>query len=268
MTTAPSSSTLPDIQSTDDLRKVAIDKVGVKDVKYPLSLQTRDNGPIHTVATINMYVALPHDQKGTHMSRFMELLREHTDASKAINPSEFYTIAAEIRDRLNAAEAHLEVSFPYFMMKKAPVTGAEGLMDYTATFNVVSTEQSHEMSMTVAVPATSLCPCSKEISEYGAHNQRCEITAKVWTTDSVWIEDIVEILEASASCEVYPVLKRADEKWVTERAYDQPKFVEDSIRDLAVALNADDRVTKYVIRSENFESIHNHNAFAEISREK
>lgn len=259
-----STQSIPDVQSTADSRKVAIDKVGVKQVMYPLTLKTKDGGQQTTVATVNMYVSLPDHQKGTHMSRFLEVLNTY---ARPLSPSCFGVVAREIRQRLNAEEAHLEVSFPYFIEKKAPVTGAPGLMDYKVTFRA-SCNHHDDFVMTVRAPATSLCPCSKEISAYGAHNQRCEIEAGVRFEGTMWIEDLVEHLERSASCPVYAVLKRPDEKFITEKAFDNPKFVEDIVRDLAVALNADDRVTWYTISSENFESIHNHSAYAQITRDK
>jgi len=259
------STTMPDIQASVDTRNVKIDKVGVKNIRHPLTLKTMDGGEQTTVAEVNMYVALPHDQKGTHMSRFMEILAEHNDA---LTPEDISTIAREVRERLNAEEAHIEMTFPYFTKKAAPVTGVEGLIDHEVAFHAVSTPSSDEMTLKVKIAATSLCPCSKEISAYGAHNQRCEITARVWFDGGLWIEELVEMLEGAASCSVYPILKRADEKFVTEAAFDNPKFVEDSIRDLAVALEHDERIVRFHIASENFESIHNHNAYAEIERDK
>ena len=256
---------MPDIQASVDTRNISIDRVGVKNIRHPLTLKTRDGGDQTTIADINMYVALPHDQKGTHMSRFMEILAEHNDP---LTPDEIITIAQQVRRRLDAEEAHLEMAFPYFTRRAAPVTGVEGLIDHNVAFHAVSTSEGDVMTLEVSVAATSLCPCSKEISEYGAHNQRCQITARVWFDGSLWIEELVEMLEAAASCSVYPILKRADEKFVTEAAYDNPKFVEDSIRDLAVTLEHDDRITRFHIASENFESIHNHNAYAEIERDK
>ncbi len=262
---AETAASLPDVQSLQDPRRVAIDKVGVKDVTYPLTLRTRDGGVQTTVASVNMYVSLPHYQKGTHMSRFLEVLNEHN--SEPLTPERIPEITKLIRERLEAEEAHLEITFTYFMQKHAPVTGAVGLMDYKVTFECAS--NSHEdFVMGVKAPAASLCPCSKEISAYGAHNQRCLIEAKVRTDGMLWIEDLVELIERSASAEVFAVLKRPDEKYVTEAAYDNPKFVEDIVRDLAVGLDGDKRIVQYTINSENFESIHNHNAYAQLSRDK
>lgn len=256
---------MPDVQSFQDRRRVAIDRVGVKDVVYPLTLREPGGGQQSTVATINMYVALPHYQKGTHMSRFLEVLNDHS--SRPITPDDIPRLTRAICRRLNAETAHFEARFTYFIRKEAPVTRQSGLMDYKVTFEC-SANHSEDFVMTVAAPATSLCPCSKEISEYGAHNQRCQIEAKVRFRGMLWIEDLVSLLEAAASSPVYAVLKRPDEKFVTERAFENPKFVEDIVRDLALALEADDRITWYSINSENYESIHSHNAYAQITRDK
>ena len=256
---------LTDVQASADNRHIAIDKVGVKDVTYPIRLRTPDGGDQHTVATANMYVSLPHHQKGTHMSRFLEVLNEH---AQEINPTDIPSICRDIRERLNAKDAHLELEFTYFVNKKAPVTKSPGMMDYKVRFEATS-NGTDDFILGVTVPATSLCPCSKEISEYGAHNQRCLIEAKVRTNEEVlWIECLIEHIEAVASAEVYSVLKRPDEKYVTEIAYDQPKFVEDIVRDLAIRLNNDPRITWYSINSTNYESIHNHQAYASIECDK
>jgi GTP cyclohydrolase I len=255
---------MPDVQGSPDARNVAIDKVGVKGVRYPITLRQACGGEQNTIATINLYVSLPKHKKGTHMSRFLEVLNAH---HRAITPAQIIPILHEVRRKLDAADAHIEMEFPYFIEKAAPVTGAKGLMDYVCTFEGTS-NGSDDFVMGVKAPATSLCPCSKEISMYGAHNQRCEITAKVRTRGMLWIEDLAKIMEGAASAPVYAVLKRPDEKYVTEQAFDNPKFVEDIIRDLAIALNRDDRVAWYHIESENFESIHNHNAYAMIERDK
>lgn len=256
---------MPDVQSLSDTRKVPIDRVGVKDVTYPITLRTPDGGEQSTVALINMYVSLPHHQKGTHMSRFLEVLNEQT--GEPVSPARIPDIARAICSRLKAAEAHFEARFTYFIKKKAPVTGATGLMDYQVTFECAANGDV-DFIMGVAAPATSLCPCSKEISIYGAHNQRCRVEAKVRVKGMMWIEELVEILEGAASHPVYAVLKRPDEKYVTEKAFENPKFVEDIVRDLALALERDKRITWYQINSENFESIHNHNAYAQVTRDK
>jgi GTP cyclohydrolase I len=258
---------IPDVQGQGDVRRVAIDRVGVKDVIYPIRISMPGGGEQGTVATINMYVSLPHHQKGTHMSRFVEVLNEH---DMAITPADIAGVARKIRERLNSADAHFSAEFTYFIRKLAPVTGQPGLMDYKVTFECSSGE-TDDFVMGVMAPATSLCPCSKEISRFGAHNQRCHIGAKVRTDPAkgvMWIEDLVKHLENAASTQVYAVLKRPDEKFVTEAAFENPKFVEDIVRDLAISLEGDDRVRWYSINSENFESIHNHNAYAEITRKK
>ena len=263
--TKPAPKPLTDVQASEDFRRVAIDKVGVKGITYPIRLRTPGGGAQHTVARVNMYVSLPHHQKGTHMSRFLEVLNEH---AQEIDPTDILSICHDIKERLNAADAHLELAFTYFINKSAPVTGSPGLMDYEVTFEAVSNGVD-DFLLGVKVPATSLCPCSKIISAYGAHNQRCHIEAKVRTTGGIfWIEDLVKILESAASAEVYSVLKRPDEKHVTELAYDNPRFVEDIVRELAVKLEAEDRITWYAITSENFESIHNHQAYAMIEKDK
>jgi GTP cyclohydrolase IB len=256
---------MPDVQALHDLRNVAIDRVGVKDVTYPIRLKTPEGGEQQTVATVNMYVSLPHHQKGTHMSRFLEVLNEY--AENALTPDCFPKVAKAICEKLNASEAHFQAEFTYFIKKFAPVSKAPGLMDYRVRFECVSNGHD-DFIMSVAAPATSLCPCSKEISAYGAHNQRCRIEAQVRITERVWIEEVVKYLEQAASTEVFAVLKRPDEKWVTEAAYDNPKFVEDIVRDLALLLEGDDRISWYSINSENFESIHNHNAYAQLTRDK
>lgn len=255
---------LPDVQALSDSRQVAIDRVGVKDVTYPMRLKTRDGSTQTTVAKINMYVALPHHQKGTHMSRFLEVLNKHT--SEPLTPEDIPALTEAIRDRLEAEEAHFSAEFVYFIKKSAPVTGQPGLMDYTVRFEC-SANGTSDMVLAVKAPAASLCPCSKEISSYGAHNQRCLIEAAVRTKGMLWIEELAELLEKSASCPVFAVLKRPDERWVTEHAYENPKFVEDIVRDLAVSLEAEKRITWYSISSENFESIHSHNAYAQITRD-
>lgn len=256
---------MPDVQASADPRNVAIDRVGVKDITYPIRLRTREGGEQTTVAKVNMYVALPHYQKGTHMSRFLEVLNDHT--GEPLTPDKIPLLTRAICSRLNAEVAHFEASFTYFMKKAAPVTGQPGLMDYQVTFECTANGD-EDFIMSVAAPATSLCPCSKEISRYGAHNQRCRVQAKVRFKGMMWIEDLVELLEEAASCPVFAVLKRPDEKWVTERAFENPKFVEDIVRDLSLGLSKDKRVAWFSINSENFESIHNHNAYAEITRGK
>lgn len=254
---------MPDVQSSRDQRRVAIDRVGVKEVVFPIRLRTPDGGEQTTVATINMYVALPHYQKGTHMSRFLEVLNE--ESSQPITPDQIPSITKAICRRLDAKTAHFQARFTYFIKKEAPITKHPGLMNYEVTFECTANGTT-DFIMSVAAPATSLCPCSKEISAYGAHNQRCRIEAKIRFKGTMWIEELVTLLEKAASCPVFAVLKRPDEKWVTERAFENPKFVEDIVRDLAMGLEKEKRITWFSINSENYESIHSHNAYAEITR--
>jgi GTP cyclohydrolase I len=256
---------MADVQSESDSRKLAIDRVGVTGLRFPATLAVRGGGTEATVATVNMFVALPADRKGTHMSRFLELLNTYRDG---LSPERVVELCRQICLELDAERSHVELSFPYFISKAAPATGRQGLMDYEASIVCESTPDADDVILGVTVPATSLCPCSREISAYGAHNQRCLIRAEARFTEKVWIEELVEYAEQSASCPVYSVLKRPDEKMVTEMAYDNPKFVEDIVRDLATVLEQDPRITWFHARSENHESIHSHNAWAEITRGK
>lgn len=257
---------MPDVQGSADQRNVPINKVGVKDIRYPITLDTPAGGRQSTVANVNMYVGLPHYQKGTHMSRFLEVLNRHHES---ISSKDIMDVCKDMKQRLESEEAHLELSFPYFIDKKAPVTGMPGKLDIEVTFECAS-NGTDDFIMGIKVPATSLCPCSKEISAYGAHNQRCVMEARVRFAPgkTMWIEELFEIVEKCASTQVFAVLKRPDEKFVTEDAYDHPKFVEDIVRDLAVALDDQDRISWYQVNSENFESIHNHNAYAFVERDK
>src|SRR3989440_10487090 len=256
---------IPDVQSTPDSRKLAIDKVGIKAIRHPMRIQERSGGVQHTVATFNMYVCLPHHFKGTHMSRFVEILEEH---EREITVETFQTMLREMTEKLESAEGHIEMSFPYFIEKKAPVSGVKSLMDYVVTFFGDIRNGKQRFTLKVVVPVTSLCPCSKKISERGAHNQRSHVTVSARTNDFVWIEEVVDIVEKQGSSELYGLLKRPDEKFVTERAYDNPKFVEDMVRDVAAVLNLDERIDAFTVESENFESIHNHSAYALIERDK
>jgi GTP cyclohydrolase I len=238
--------------------------VGVKGIRYPITVLDKDMGEQQTVAEINMYVNLPRYYKGTHMSRFVEILNEH---SRRISLQNFTEILAEMKARLNAESAHMEISFPYFINKSAPVTHSEGLMEYRCTFKGSLDTQS-DLIIMIRVPISTLCPCSKEISAFGAHNQRGEVRLQVRFNRFVWIEDLIKLVEESASTDVYSVLKREDEKYVTEKAYDNPMFVEDIVRDIAVKLNHDPNITWFSVETENFESIHNHNAYACIEKRK
>jgi GTP cyclohydrolase I len=257
--------TIADVQNAPDTRRIPIDKVGIKDIRHPVRVKDRSQGEQHTIATFNMFVELPHNFKGTHMSRFVEILNNH---DPEISVESFKDMLMEMRDRLEADTGHIEMSFPYFINKSAPVSGVQSLIDYQVS--LIGTVMGDKVCTTikVVVPVTSLCPCSKEISNYGAHNQRSHVTVAVETNDFVWIEDIIDIVEKQASCELYGLLKRPDEKYVTEYAYDNPKFVEDMVRDVAAVLNADDRIDAYVVESENFESIHNHSAYALVKKDK
>ena len=258
---SPEAVGIPDVQSTADTRRLAIDKVGIKSIRHPVRVRDKSGGVQHTVANFNMYVHLPHNFKGTHMSRFVEILNMHDGA---ISVESFETILRSMVKRLEAESGHIEMSFPYFIDKAAPVSGVRSLMDYDVTFIGEAAQGEYRFTMKVLIPVTSLCPCSKKISEYGAHNQRSHVTITATTRAFVWIEDLVRVAEEQASCELYGLLKRPDEKYVTERAYDNPKFVEDMVRDIATVLNADERILTYVVESENFESIHNHSAYALI----
>jgi GTP cyclohydrolase I len=256
---------IQDTQGLPDGRRMPIDKVGIKDIRHPVQVKDRSQGRQHTIAYFNMYVDLPQHFKGTHMSRFVEILNEH---EREISVESFGTILDKMRERLEADEAHLEMTFPYFVMKQAPASGAESLMDYQATLNGRAGADFQESTVAVQVPVTSLCPCSRSISDYGAHNQRSHVIVRVQARDFVWIEDLVELVEAQASSDLYGVLKRPDEKYVTEHAYDNPKFVEDMVRDVAGRLEDDARIRWYSVGAENFESIHNHSAYAWIERDK
>ena len=256
---------IPDVQATPDSRKLAIDKVGIKAIRHPIQIKERSGGVQHTIASFNMYVGLPHQFKGTHMSRFVEILNAH---EREITVETFQVMLKEMVQKLEAEEGRIEMSFSYFVDKAAPVSGVRSLMDYEVTFVAQILKGARCFAMKVLVPVTSLCPCSKRISDYGAHNQRSHVTVTAHTKDFVWIEEIIDLIEKQASSELYGLLKRPDEKYVTERAYDNPKFVEDMVRDVAAVLNLDERITRYVVESENFESIHNHSAYAMIEKDK
>jgi GTP cyclohydrolase I len=258
--------TIPDVQSSADTRQLAIDKVGIKSIRHPIRVSDRDRGVQHTVATFNMYVGLPHNFKGTHMSRFVVILNGH---EQEISVENFPAMLKETVERLEARTGHIEMNFPYFINKSAPISGVRSLMDYDVTFlGDICVGGRIATRLKVVIPVTSLCPCSKEISERGAHNQRSHVTVTVLSSKFIWIEELVQLVESEASCELYGLLKRPDEKYVTERAYDNPRFVEDMVRDVAARLNADARVIAYTVESENFESIHNHSAYALIERDK
>ena len=253
---------MKDVQNERDYRNIPIDKVGIKNLRYPVRVRDRREGTQSTVASINMYVDLPCKTRGTHMSRFVEMLHL---LQPEVSLSNFSAILEEMKRHLNAASAHIEVTFPYFIEKKAPASRLAGLMDYTCSIIGSSDpDGTVDLMSQVIVPISSVCPCSKEISEFGAHNQRGEVTLATRFKRFIWIEDMIELVEQCASCEVFSVLKRVDEKHVTERGYTNPKFVEDVVRDIAQRLEADENITWYSVSAENFESIHNHSAYAHI----
>ncbi len=256
---------IADVQNYPDSRQIAIDKVGIKAIRHPVKVLDKTGGAQHTIASFGMYVYLPHHFKGTHMSRFVEILNGN---QREFSVESFEEVLRLMVKKLEAESGHIEMNFPYFVNKKAPVSGVESLMDYDVTFIGEIKDGQYLQTMKVLVPCTSLCPCSKKISEYGAHNQRSHVTITVRTNRFVWIEDIIQIAEENASSQLYGLLKRPDEKFVTEKAYENPKFVEDLVRDVAAALNRDERIDAYVVESENFESIHNHSAYALIENDK
>lgn len=256
---------IPDVQGSEDTRQIAIDRVGIKDIKHPVVIRDRAGREQHTVANFNMYVGLPHNFKGTHMSRFVEILNRH---DYEISVPLFRTMVSEMTTTLSAETGRIEMTFPYFVQKAAPVSGVKSLLDYAVTFIGEINREIETMSVKVLVPVTTLCPCSKKISEYGAHNQRSHVSVETKVEGFVWIEELIDIVESVASCELYGLLKRPDEKYVTERAYDNPRFVEDMVREIALKLNADPRILAYTVESENFESIHNHSAYALIHCDK
>ncbi|PAW77578.1 MAG: GTP cyclohydrolase I FolE2 [Pedosphaera sp. Tous-C6FEB] len=263
MSDTPTKAALHDVQSGRDHRELRIDKVGVRGLRFPIQIRDKAHSHQNTIATIAMCVDLPKEFKGTHMSRFIEVLNAHGSIVHVENIEE---ILHAMQIKLHAATAHLEMEFPFFLTKKAPVTGMAGVMDYTARFSATATGKEIDFVLTVIVGVTTLCPCSKAISKYGAHNQRGNVTVSIRSDKVVWIEDLIALIEASASSELYSLLKREDEKAVTERAYENPVFVEDLVRNVALKLNTRADVTWYQVEAENYESIHNHNAYACIEK--
>jgi GTP cyclohydrolase I len=254
---------LHDKQSERDHRELRIDKVGVRGLRFPIQVRDKAHSIQNTVATIGMFVDLPKEFKGTHMSRFIEVLNAHGSVVHVENVPD---ILFAMQEKFKAATSHLEMEFPYFMVKRAPVSGLESLMDYVARFDACACDREIDFALTVKAMVTTLCPCSKAIAAYGAHNQRGEVTVQIRSSKSVWIEDLIAMIEASASSELFALLKRQDEKAVTERAYENPVFVEDLVRNVALKLNAHPDVTWYKVEAENHESIHNHNAYACIEK--
>jgi GTP cyclohydrolase I len=253
---------LHDTQSQADTRNIPIDRVGVRGLRYPIQVLDKKNKTQSTVAMITLTADLPHQYKGTHMSRFIEVLADH---GPVLHVGNIRQLLDSLRNRLDAETAHGEFEFPFFVAKKAPVTGAAGLMDYTVRFQATLVGGKMDFVLTVIVPVTTLCPCSKAISESGAHNQRGHVTCSIRSKTPIWIEDLVRLVESCASSELFSLLKRPDEKAVTERAYGNPVFVEDLVRDVAARLAAEPEITWYQVEAENFESIHNHNAYAFIT---
>lgn len=264
ITDAASAETLTDKQSEADHRRLPIDKVGVRGLRFPVRIRDKSGqDDQHTVATVGLFVDLPQEFKGTHMSRFIEVLNAH---GGVIHVNNIPDMLRAMQQRLHACNAHLEMEFPFFRCKTAPVSGKAGVMDYTVRFDAAMLDKEFDFVLTVKCNVTTLCPCSKAISAYGAHNQRGEVTVQVRSTNVIWIEDLISWIEASGSSEMYSLLKREDEKAVTERAYENPVFVEDLVRNVALRLKAHADVVWYRVQAENYESIHNHNAYACIEK--
>ncbi len=258
---------IPDVQSERDERRIAIDQVGIKGLRYPLPFADRDGVANTTIATCNVYVALPEDRKGTHMSRLVALLEERAaPGAAALTVATLREMVEDLLIRLEAPGARVELAFPFFVRKLAPVSGVASLLDYDVRLAADLVDGKYSHTITVAVPVTSLCPSSKEIAEYGAHNQRSIITISARPSAHLFVGELLRVAEEEASAELYGILKRADEKYVTERAYDHPRFVEDLVRGVAARLGADARIDGFVVEAENFESIHNHSAYARIVR--
>lgn len=252
-----------DVQNLKDHRNIDIQKVGVKGIKYPIIVLDKINETQHVNATINMYVNLPHRFKGTHMSRFVEILNEYRGE---INIKTFRKILCKMKEKLNAESAHIEIKFPYFVEKTAPVSNAKSLMEYQCSFCGENNGKKDDLIVGISIPITTACPCSKEISDAGAHNQRSTVRVNLKFEKFFWIEDIIRLVERSASSEIFSLLKRADEKYVTEEAYKNPMFVEDVVRTIAEKLNKNPNFTWYSVEAENMESIHNHNVYAYIEK--
>ena len=264
-------SAMPDVQSARDERALPIEQVGIRGVRHPLTIRS-NSGNFPSVGTFEMDVALPAHVKGTHMSRFMALLQKQ---DVAVDSTSVVAMVREMLPLLDAKEGHVQFTYTHFVKKAAPVSGVESLMDYEVTWMATAKQNPTgntdiELGLRAQVPVMSLCPCSKEISDFGAHNQRSHVTMSVVldAETKMTVEDLVAAAESEASSELWGLLKRPDEKWVTERSYSNPKFVEDLVRDVAGNLKADQRIRSFVVEAENFESIHNHSAFARISHKK
>jgi GTP cyclohydrolase I len=258
-------SPLAEVQGAVDTRHIRINRAGIRAIRHPVKIADKCGTVQHTIGSFNMSVSLAHQYRGVHMSRFVELLNGR-DEELSIHSFE-HMVRAMI-EKLEADRGYLEMKFPYFIRKFAPVTRIPGLLDYDVTFAGEIINGSYQFSLKVVVPVTSLCPCSKQVASYGAHNQRSHMSIQIRSNDSIWIEDVVGMAEGQASCDLYSLLKRPDEKYITEKAYDNAKFVEDAVRDVAALLDSDPRIDAYVVESENFESIHNHSAYALIERNK
>jgi len=258
---------IPDVQSWPDERGTAIDQVGIRGLRYPLLVADGDGVAQPTIATCNVYVALADDVKGTHMSRLVALLESRTDPTRPpLSCANFRALVDDLVAQLEAPAGRIEIAFPFFLRKSAPVSGVESLLDYEARIEGELAGGVYRQRLTVATPVTSLCPCSKEVSEYGAHNQRSTITITARTNGELFLTDLIRVAEEEASSELFGILKRADEKYVTERAYNNPRFVEDLVRGVAARLSANPRIDGFIVEAENFESIHNHSAYARIAR--
>lgn len=255
---------MKDVQSERDERNVFLNKVGIRDLRFPVEIKRREGGTQSTVANVSLSVSLNEKERGTHMSRFVENMNE----CGIITPEDTKVFLYKMADSLKSESAFLFMEFPFFIDKKAPVSGIESRLDIDCSINSCVTNGRFDYELEIKVPVTTLCPCSKEISEYGAHNQRAMVTVKIKAEKRIWIEELVETVEACASSEIYSLLKRPDEKYVTEKAYENPKFVEDLVRDLYVKLDADARIKAFHIDVESMESIHNHNAFASADKKE
>jgi len=256
---------MEDVQSSLDTRQIPINRVGIKDLQHPIKIINKDGSSSNSIATFSMSVSLPHDQKGTHMSRFIQILNE---TETTISAKNFHKMLNDMVQRLEADAGYIELQFPYFIEKTAPISGVKSLMDYQVNL-IGQVEDGHLIStVEVTIPVKSLCPCSKKISEYGAHNQRSHLTVGINCSSKLWLDELIKSVEAQASAELFAILKRPDEKHITEQAYNNPKFVEDVVRDVANEFDNNDRIQRYYVHAENFESIHNHSAFAVIEHDK
>jgi GTP cyclohydrolase I len=261
----PPLSHLKDTQNEPDHRQIPIDRVGIKSLRFPMRIRNKTQAEQHTIATVALTVDLPAAFKGTHMSRFIEAI--HAEGTE-LHVDQIHSLLKSLASRLHSDCAHAQFSFPFFCEKLAPVSGKPGLLDYDIRFSATLNKSHFDFVTTLVVPVATLCPCSKAISDRGAHNQRGHVTFAVRTKTPIWLEDLIALVEKSASCELYSVLKRPDEKAVTERAYDNPVFVEDLVRNVAEQANHEENITWYRVEAENFESIHNHNAYALIEKDK